>query len=467
MQYLQGYRKKNHNRRRGFPLIRIVFAIVVIAFLCKTLFKRSGSVSDDAIQNAAIVPPFPDITKEIVPEIPNKDLLTYVVKSGDTFCGIMEKHEISPALAIVIYNKLKSLELTALFPGDSIVFTKDTSGVICKIDLLSRMRNWYKVLLGSSHVSAQKEPLSITTYVCLLNGVLETSLSEEIFKHGVSDVITWKIADIFAWDINFFLDPRKGDSFQVIYEQKYVDGKFLEYGELLAAKYSNNGKVYYAFGFPDEDERIRYYDQDGKSVQKQFLKAPLRYSRISSNFSYNRKHPVLGIVRPHLGIDYAAPTGTPIYAAADGRVKFAGRRGGYGNLVVLSHGSAYETWYGHLNSFGRGIRSGKIVKQSDVIGAVGATGLATGPHLDYRMKRNGEFVNPLKLSMPSTESIAIEKKYDFDLSKASYLVAFDDRHSNQVGNFVLDILDFGHENIVTKHAANNDLSKENVVKTES
>jgi len=458
-----GYKKKK-NRKRGFPLIRIVISLTVIAFFWKSF--RNNNTREETIQSAAIVPSFQEIGREKASVVLD-DLSTYIVKSGDTFYGIMSRHEIPQTTAVEVYNSLKPLGLPALFPGDSLVFKKDSSGTINKIKLLSRLQYWYNISLIGNQIKAEKEPLSTTRYICLLNGALETSLSEEIYKFGVSDVITWKIADIFAWDINFFLDPRKGDTFQIIFEQKYAEGNFLGYGEILAAKYTNNGTVYYAFGFPDEDGKIRYYDLNGKSVQKQFLKAPLRYSRISSNFSYNRKHPILGIVRPHLGIDYAAPTGTPVYAAADGRVKFAGRKGGYGNLVILSHGSAYETWYGHLNVFGRGIRTGKTVKQSDIIGTVGATGLATGPHLDYRMKRGSEFVNPLKISMPSKESIESEKKFSFDLVKNSYLLAFDSRLPEQTGNFVLDI-QIRQENPVTYHAENSESDKsKNGINTES
>jgi murein DD-endopeptidase MepM/ murein hydrolase activator NlpD len=459
MQYHIKYRyNKKKNRKRGFPLIRIVISLTVIAFFWKS-FRNNNSTSEETIQSAAIVPSFQEIGREKA-SVVSDDLSTYIVKSGDTFYGIMSRHEIPQATAVEIYNSLKPLGLPALFPGDSLVLKKDSSGTINKINLLSRLQYWYNVSLIGNQIKAEKKPLSTTRYICLLNGALETSLSEEVYKYGVSDVVTWRIADIFAWDINFFLDPRKGDTFQIIFEQKYAEGNFLGYGEILAAKYTNNGTVYYAFGFPDEDGKIRYYDLNGKSVQKQFLKAPLRYSRISSGFSYNRKHPILGIVRPHLGIDYAAPTGTPVYAAADGRVKFAGRKGGYGNLVILSHGSAYETWYGHLNAFGRGIRTGKVVKQSDKIGTVGATGLATGPHLDYRMKRGSGFVNPLKISMPSKESIETEKKSSFDLVKNSYLLSFDSRLPEQTGNFVLDI-QIRHENPVTYHAENSESNKSN------
>lgn len=464
MQYQDnGYRKK-YNRKRGFPLIRIIIVLTIAAFCWKSL-RKNKNLNEETVQSATVVPSFQEIGREKTASA-SQNLLSYIVKSGDTFYGILSKYDISREKAIKVYDSLKPLGLPALFPGDSLVFKKDSSGNISKIELLSKLQHWYKVTFTDNNIEAEKKSVSTTKYVCITNGVLQTSLSEEIYKYGISDVITWKFADIFAWDINFFLDPRKGDTFQIIFEQEYAEGKFLGYGDILAARYSNNDKTYYAFGFPDEDGKLRYYDLNGKSVQKQFLKAPLRYSRISSGFSYNRKHPILGIVRPHLGIDYAAPTGTPVYAAADGKVRFAGRKGGYGNIVILSHGSAYETWYGHLNAFGRGIRSGKTVKQSDIIGTVGATGLATGPHLDYRMKRNSGFVNPLKISMPSKESIDPQKKPSFDQIKNSCLMAFKSRLAQQTGNFVLYIQDTENENPVTNHVEN-DLNNKNGVDTKS
>jgi murein DD-endopeptidase MepM/ murein hydrolase activator NlpD len=256
---------------------------------------------------------------------------------------------------------------------------------------------------------------------------------------GVDATCVSMFADIFGWDINFFVDPKEGDTYEIIFEKKFMEGRFAGYGDILAAQYENNGRIFQAIGLRDENGIMRYYDPDGKSMQKQFLKAPLRFNHISSNFSLHRMHPILGIVRPHLGVDYAAPIGTPIHASADGIVRFAGYNGGFGNQVVISHGSAYETSYGHLNAFGHGIRAGKRVVQGDVIGFVGKTGLATGPHLDYRMTRNKSFVNPSSINLPSGKGVAPERALDFQATRLESLALFNMRLPGKTGAWVLDV----------------------------
>jgi murein DD-endopeptidase MepM/ murein hydrolase activator NlpD len=313
------------------------------------------------------------------------------------------------------------------------------SGGIDVIKFLSRTGHWFTASLKDSVLSSEKRPVEITTYVAIVNGVLETSLSEAMYSHGVSDIITGKFADIFAWDINFFLEPRKGDRFQIVFEQKYSEGKFYGYGEILAARYYSGTKMYSAYAMRDNYGVMQYFDENGKSTQKQFLKAPLRFSRISSGFTYKRKHPVLGIVRPHLGIDYAAPSGTPVLASADGRVRFAGRKGDYGNLVILSHGGVYETYYGHLRSFGSKMRTGAHVTQGTIIGTVGATGLATGPHLDYRMKHHDKFVNPSSIILPSQTQIADSEKLLFTSEAKTYISLMEQRLGMREGFYVVEI----------------------------
>jgi murein DD-endopeptidase MepM/ murein hydrolase activator NlpD len=430
-------KNEDTSRKRGFPLIRlllIIFAVVLVWKLTKGLwFSASQS------QSASVLPTLEPVNRQIEQSIQKVNFLTRVVKPGDTFDGILSGFEITQKEASDIYNSLKPIGLPPLYPGDSlIVIKKDQNGELKKIALLSRMKYWYKVTRNDSLIRAEKSSIQISKYTCLVNGVLETSLSEQVAQYGVGDYITSKLADIFAWDINFFLDPRKGDTFQILFEQKYAEGHFVGYGDILAAHYNNNGKDYYAFAFTDENGAISYYDEKGNAVQKEFLKAPLKFSRISSGFSLHRKHPILGIIRPHLGVDYAAPAGTPVYAAADGSVISAGPKGGFGNLVVISHGY-YETSYGHLSHIASGIHYGSRVMQGDMIGTVGATGLATGPHLDYRMKRGSVFVNPMTVSLPSKRSIGEKEEQQFMMVKEACQMAFDKRFSHQTGCHIIEI----------------------------
>ena len=246
-------------------------------------------------------------------------------------------------------------------------------------------------------------------FLAVAEGTIEDNLYNSALANHIDPALILELADIFAWDINFFTDIRPGDHYRFIYEKIYIDGKFVRNGRILAAEFINQGRRYEAFFFQTEDGHADYYDENGKSLRKAFLKAPLRYKRISSYFSYHRRHPILGIVRPHLGIDYAAPIGTPVEAVADGRIVYIGWRGGYGKFIKIQHNHIYASTYGHLSRFAKGLRRGSWVKQGQVIGYVGMTGLATGPHLDFRFIKNGRFINYLKFKSPSGRPLS--RKY--------------------------------------------------------
>jgi murein DD-endopeptidase MepM/ murein hydrolase activator NlpD len=311
---------------------------------------------------------------------------------------------------------------------------------VSAFSVLSRLQAWYHATIDSSAaVRARKTPVVISLQRYIVRGTLTISLSEDLFYYDVGDAIVSKFADIFAWDINFFVDPQEGDSFAIVFEKKYAAGKLMGYGEILAAKYINNGHVYYAMGMKQGNEPMQYFDLEGKSLQKEFLKAPLHFNRISSRFSLHRRHPMLGIVRPHLGIDYAAPVGTPVYSAADGKIVFAGVQGGFGNFIRIAHGGSYETCYGHLSDFARGIHAGSNVKQGDCIGHVGLTGISTGAHLDYRMTRGGRFVNPLTVSLPRKGGVSAAEISEFSGVKAEYGNLLSYRFIGREGCFPLDV----------------------------
>jgi murein DD-endopeptidase MepM/ murein hydrolase activator NlpD len=220
------------------------------------------------------------------------------------------------------------------------------------------------------------------------------------------------LADIFAWDLDFHTEIQKGDSFGVAVEKMYLDGRFIRYGRILAAEFVRGPRHLHAVWF-DEGGAPGYYASDGTSLRKAFLRSPLKYTRISSGFSFARLHPILGTVTPHLGIDYAAPAGTPVVASADGIVTLAGWYGGFGQAVRLRHPTGYETLYGHLSRIG--VRPGQRVSQGTVVGSVGSTGLATGPHLDYRISRNGVFLNPLTVKLPPAEPIPPTEEHAFEI----------------------------------------------------
>jgi murein DD-endopeptidase MepM/ murein hydrolase activator NlpD len=237
-----------------------------------------------------------------------------------------------------------------------------------------------------------------------VSAVIESSLFASVAQIGESEELTLQLADIFGSDIDFNTDIQKGDSFQVLVEKKFLNGQFFKNGAIFAASVTNQGKVFTGFQYEDEHGKLAFYAPDGKALKRSFLKAPLRVIRITSKFSLARMHPVLKIVRPHLGVDYAAPIGTPVQAVGAGTVMFAGSNGGSGKMVTLRHSGGYETRYLHLSKIS--VKRGAQVNQGVIIGKVGSSGLSTGPHLDFRIFKNGKAVNPTKLVFPPGNPIA-------------------------------------------------------------
>jgi murein DD-endopeptidase MepM/ murein hydrolase activator NlpD len=233
------------------------------------------------------------------------------------------------------------------------------------------------------------------------------------------------LADIFAWDIDFFVDLRPGDRYEFMYEKQYRDGNLVGNGRITAAHFYTESVGHRAYRYEVTGRGADYYGEEGNSLRKQFLKSPLRYSRISSGFSKRRLHPILKIYRPHPGIDYAAPTGTPVVSVGDGRVTYKGWKNGYGKFIVIRHNSRYTTTYGHLSRYAPRLKAGASVNQGQVIGYVGATGLATGPHLDFRMKKDGRFVDPRKVSIPAARPVPAEHMTDFKQRVAKLEEEFD------------------------------------------
>jgi murein DD-endopeptidase MepM/ murein hydrolase activator NlpD len=240
-------------------------------------------------------------------------------------------------------------------------------------------------------------------------------------------VVALKLANVFAWDIDFVLDIREGDRFTAVYEQIYQDGKYLHDGEVLAAEFVNDGKIYRAVRFTTEEGSTGYYTPDGKPMRKAFLRAPVDFTRVSSVFNPARLHPILNTIRGHMGTDYAAPTGTPVHAAGDGRVSFEGTRGGYGNAIVLDHSNSVSTLYGHMSRFATNVHMGSHVSQGDIIGYVGMTGLATGPHLHYEYLMNGVHMNPQTVKLVGAEPLRAESMEKFRTATAGLLATLSAR----------------------------------------
>jgi murein DD-endopeptidase MepM/ murein hydrolase activator NlpD len=242
---------------------------------------------------------------------------------------------------------------------------------------------------------------------------IESSLFEAANASGVSDQTALAIANIFGWDIDFVLDIREGDEFTVVYEKISQDGAYLRDGPVLAAEFVNAGTAYRAVRYELPDGRAEYFTPEGRSLHRTFLRAPVDFTRISSRFNPRRRHPILNRIRAHNGVDYAAPTGTPIRAAGEGKIQYRGVYGGYGRAIIIQHGGSVTTLYGHMSRFAKASAVGRRVKQGDIIGYVGQTGLASGPHLHYEYRLNGVHRNPQTVKLPAARPIAVELRADF------------------------------------------------------
>ncbi|MBI9060740.1 MAG: peptidoglycan DD-metalloendopeptidase family protein [Marinilabiliaceae bacterium] len=271
----------------------------------------------------------------------------------------------------------------------------------------------YMVVSLSDSINVYRDAKEIVTVPKTATGVITSSLWNAMTDNGVHPVLAIELSEIYAWTVDFF-GIEKGDYFKVMYDENYVDSTSIGVGQVHAALFHHRGRDYYAFNFK-EDSIWNFFDEEGQSLRKAFLKAPLKFSRISSKFSNNRLHPVLKIRRPHHGVDYAAPSGTPVYALGDGRViaKAYQKRGG-GNYVKIKHNSVYTTVYMHLKGYAKGLNKGDHVQQGQLIGYVGTTGLSTGPHLDFRVFKNGRPVDPLKIDAPPVEPVKKEHRAHYD-----------------------------------------------------
>lgn len=351
----------------------------------------------------------------------------YTFKQGDTFYEVLLDLDFSPQEIFQLIEISKKIyNLKRIKPGSTMTLTIDPAHhTLNRLEFSFDDRHMLIVTKTDQGYHASKEDISFDTVLRTTGGTIKSSLFEDAIKAGCRPQLILNFADIFAWDIDFFSDLRENDSFRLLFEEIYRDGEFVWYGKILAAEFINREKRFRAFYFEDDEGKASYYNDEGQSVAREFLKSPLSYSRISSRFSKRRFHPILRIYRPHSGVDYAAPTGTPVEATCDGKIIFMGWKKDYGKCIKIRHNHIYTSYYGHLSRFAKGMKHGKRIKQGKVIGYVGATGLATGPHLDYRLKKRGKFIDPLKFKSPRIRSISKAQRPQFEKNKQQMLVTLE------------------------------------------
>ena len=382
----------------------------------ETPVMMATSETISAIDDAAIEPLAADLVSIIEPEpdpIPDFDVLNLKIGRGDTLDKLFRQHNLNLGhlAAIAKLEEPKRL-FRKLKPGDEFEILHENGSLI----------SMYSVLNLTSAIRIERREKGFVADILdrpidkrkrIAYGVIESSLFESGAAAGLSDKVIMNIAGIFAWDVDFILDIRQGDNFYVQYEEIWQDGDYVTDGEIIAAEFNNDGRRHRAIRFTDSGGLSDYFTPEGDSVRKAFIRAPVDFARISSNFNPKRRHPILNTIRAHRGVDYSAPRGTPIKAAGDGKIIFRGTKNGYGKTVILQHGGNITTLYAHMSNYVAKAGVGTRVRQGQTIGFVGATGLATANHLHYEYRLNGVHRNPRTVDLPQAEPIDEQYREQF------------------------------------------------------
>ena len=406
--------------------IRLIVLVAIAAIVALTLFlvlfhdaggmqaRQNPQPVNAIISTDLALPAPPAVVKAVAPEpmaaANTPAQIDFVIAPGDTLDQLFADRSLNRGhLARILQLAQARNHLQLLRPGDKLSVVHDNGNII----ELRRTLDEERTLVISRHGDTFSEEVAVNPVeirIAHAHGVIDSSLFLAARETGISDTLIMNLAGIFAWDVDFVLDIRSGDSFTLLYEERWQDGEKLSDGEILAAEFINGGKTYQAVRFADPDGEVGYFTPDGLNVKKAFLRAPIAISpRVTSSFNPRRMHPVKKKVLPHTGVDYRAPTGTPIMAAGDGKVIFRGRKGGYGNAIILQHGGNITTLYAHLSKFHSRTRVGQRVRQGEIIGYSGATGTVTAAHLHYEYRVAGVHRNPRTVKLPQAQPV--DSKY--------------------------------------------------------
>lgn len=384
----------SHLNRKAKSRLPVCFAtIIVIALTLPFIF------SDVTPEIEARTEP-----EKIIPEI-RREFIEGSVASGESISILLDEYLTLQEIDGLNRKSRSIFPLTRICAGQPYKICL-TEGEFDRFEYDISRDEQLIIVRGTEDFDVKRQPIDYTVKNELVRGTIDTSLFEAVTASGEQPELAMNLADIFAWDIDFILDIRQGDSFQAVVEKRFRDGAPAGYGKILAAEFNNQGESYRAFRYKDGERSGGYYDENGNSVRKLFLKAPLSFSRISSGFTMRRYHPITKTWKAHPAIDYAAPTGTPIKAVGDGTIVRIAKDRNNGRHIKIRHNGTYQTLYLHMNSFARGMKKGKRIAQGQVIGYVGSTGLATGPHLCFRMYKHGKPVNPSRVKAKSAKPIS-------------------------------------------------------------
>jgi len=354
-----------------------------------------------------------------------------IIKSGDNLSSVFARMGLNDRDIYELFDGNKrAKDLRSIAPGQKLEFLVDNQGKLQELKYYKNNLDSLQFTRNITGFTSQLISLKPDVKRSFRQGTINSSLFMAGKQAGLPNTLTMELANIFGYDIDFALDIQKGDQFKVMFEEQFLDGKKIGTGAILSAEFTNSGKTYRAVRYTSKDGTTRYYTPDGKGLNKAFLRTPVDFATISSSFSLARKHPVLNTIRAHKGTDYAAVIGTPVRSTGDGKILFAGRKGAFGNCIIIQHGQGYQTLYGHMNSFAKGISTGSRVSQGQIIGAVGKTGLASGPHLHYEFHVNGEVRNPVTVQLPQSIGIASNEKDRFSSSTQALVAQLQDFDRN-------------------------------------
>lgn len=414
--------KAEYKLARRFKLRWILAISCIPLFGIYTAFGIAPQTSLNEIDTETVIEQIalPEIAENFTDLNNNIEASHYwykeIIRRDDTLYTVLSRLNIGnrEAVDFIRSDSIASEIASKLKPGRQIDAQTDIDGNLISLSYQLSSTEFIDVSFGENGYIAEKSMRNLDTRAVLKSAEIKHSLFGATDAAGIPDSIAIQLAEVFESDIDFRTDLRRGDKFNVIYEGGYSNGELLNVGQVLAAEFINNGKIYRAIGFKDDNGKMNYYTPDGRSLHKSFLRSPLEFTRISSGFTMGRFHPVLQKMRAHKGVDMAAPTGTKIKAAGDSVVEFVGVKGGYGNVVILKHANNVKTVYGHMSRFAPGLKRGTKISQGQLIGFVGMTGMATGPHLHYEFMQNGQHKDPMKVALPKANPLPANQKAAFD-----------------------------------------------------
>lgn len=408
--------RKKRKKRSKRPLLFFGFALFLMFFLILNFFHKK----EPTIRGKESV-------QKVKKPVPLLKESKYYIQKGMTLTDILIKHNLSTPEIYRLREETKPIyDLAKIKYSHEFRIFSAPDGKVRRLEYDIDDASYLQIRRVKGKYKGEVKKIPYKIRVAIIFGIIQDNLISTVQEEGEADSLALTLAEIFSWDIDFYADLRKGDCFKIIFEKKYLNSDFIGYRNILAAEFINQGKMFQAFryAYPDTG-KSDYFSLDGDSLRKEFLISPIKFARITSRFSFNRLHPIRKVFRPHYGVDYAARVGTPVQATADGTVTFAGWNGASGRLVRIRHKNAYETMYLHLRNFAAGIRKGAKVRSGQVIGQVGSSGESTGPHLDYRIKYRGKYINPLSWRFEPVNPLRPEFFEDFQKEAEKYVFCFE------------------------------------------